>query len=313
MVNLIFRRVLFTIPIAIAVFTLIFLLVRVAPGDPAVAVLGDYASKEAVDALRTKMGLDKSLWHQYTSALFGICRGDLGRSLVSGMPIVTEIKTALPFTLQLAFGAVLIGLALGIPLGIFTAVYRDGIGDYIGRIVSLAGLSIPSFFLAILLMFLFCIHFPWFPVVGGGDSSDLADILYHLFLPALTLGLIMMAYVTRVTRSTMLNTLQEDYVRTARSKGISEILVILKHAFPNALVPIVSITGVNVIVLISSSVMIEIVFSRPGLGRLLVGAMKQSDYVTLQSVMVIYAAMVIIINLITDLTYGIVDPRIRYE
>jgi ABC-type dipeptide/oligopeptide/nickel transport system permease component len=313
MVTLILRRLLITIPIALVVFTLIFLLVRVAPGDPAVSVLGDNASKEAVEALRIKMGLDKPIWHQYLTSLIGFFKGDFGRSMLSGAPVILQVKTALPSTLQLTFGAIILGLAFGIPLGILTAVYRNGVLDYVGRVLSLAGLSIPSFFLGILLMLLFCIYLPWFPIVGGGDGSNWGNMLYHLFLPALTLGLIMMAYVTRVTRSAMLNTMREDYIRTARSKGLVEIRVILSHAFRNALVPVVSITGVNVIVLISSSIMIEIIFSRPGLGKLLVGAMKQSDYITLQSVMVVYAFLVILINLITDLMYEIVDPRIRYE
>jgi ABC-type dipeptide/oligopeptide/nickel transport system permease component len=313
MIGYIVRRVLITIPILLAVLTLVFLLVRVAPGDPAVAALGDYASREAVEALRERMGLDQPLWKQYLGFLGGLARGNLGRSLISGVPVADQVATALPHTLELTFAGVLIGLLFGMPLGILTSLHRNGLLDYLGRTFSLAGLSVPAFYLGILLMLLFSIQLGWFPVVGAGDLSDPVDTLYYLCLPALTLGLIMTAYVTRMTRSAMLNILGEDYVRTARAKGLSERAVIYGHALRNALIPIVSIVGIHTIELIGSSVMTEIVFSRPGLGKLMVGAMKQRDYIALQSIMVIYAGFVVIINLITDLAYGIADPRIRYE
>lgn len=313
MISYIVRRVLITIPILLAVLTLVFLLARVAPGDPAVAALGDYASQEALEALRERMGLDQPLWKQYLDFLGGLARGNLGRSLISGVPVADQVTTALPHTLELTFAGVLIGLLFGMPLGILTALHRNGLLDYLGRTFSLAGLSVPAFYLGILLMLLFSIQLGWFPVVGAGDLSDPADTLYYLFLPALTLGLIMTAYVTRMARSAMLNILGEDYVRTARAKGLAERAVIYGHAFRNALIPIISIVGIHTIELIGSSVMTEIVFSRPGLGKLMVGAMKQRDYIALQSIMVIYAGFVVIINLITDLSYGIADPRIRYE
>jgi ABC-type dipeptide/oligopeptide/nickel transport system permease component len=313
MLGFIIRRLLLTIPIGIVVYTLIFLLIRVAPGDPAIAVLGDNASKEAIDALRISMGLDKPLLHQYAYSILNYFKGDFGISLLSGTPVIQQLKSAIPHTLELTFGGVLLGLIFGIPLGIITALHRNTFIDFFGRIISLVGLSIPSFFLGILLMFLFSIELSWFPAIGIGRDSEFFSRLYYLFLPTLTLGLIMMAYVTGVTRSSMLNTLKTDYIKTARSKGISEISVILNHAFRNAIVPIISITGINTIVLISSSVMVEIIFARPGLGKLLIGSMLQRDYIALQSVMVVYAIFVILINLITDLLYGIADPRIKKE
>jgi len=307
------RRLLLTIPLALVVLTMIFILVRVAPGDPAVAVLGDYASGEAVEALRERMGLNRPLWLQYFDFLGALFRGNLGRSLVSGVPVAIQVRTVLPYTLQLTFAALLIGLTVGVPLGILAALNRNRFSDYVGRILSLAGLSVPSFFLGILMMLLFSIHLKIFPTVGGGNLSNPLDMLNRLFLPAATLGLITTAYITRITRSSMLNTLSEEYVRTARSKGLSERVVVFAHAFRNALIPIISITAINTVVLISSSVMIEIVFARQGLGKLLIGAMKQRDYITLQSVMVIYATSVVIINLVTDVLYAIADPRIRCE
>ena len=307
------RRLLLAIPTLLAVLTLVFLIVRVAPGDPATAALGDYASKEAVEALRAKMGLDAPLWLQYLRFLRDLTRGDLGNSLITGKSISEQITYVLPYTLELTLTAILIGSVLGIPLGVITALRRNTFIDYLGRVFSLAGLSVPAFYLGILLLLFFAVKIDLFPVVGGGDLDKLGDNLHHLFLPALTLGLIMTAYVTRMSRSAMLNILNEDYVRTARAKGLAERVVLVRHALRTALIPIISIIGVFAISLIGSSVMTEVVFSRPGLGKLMVGAMKQRDYTALQSIMVIYAFFIVLINLITDLVYGLVDPRIRYE
>jgi len=307
------RRVLLAIPILFAVLTLVFLLVRVAPGDPAVAALGDYASKEAVEALREKMGLNAPLYVQYFQFLAGLFRGDLGRSLINSRPVASQIASVFPYTLELTTTGIIFGSLLGIPLGILTALRRNRLVDYIGRVFSLVGLSVPSFYLGILLLLLFSLKFNLFPVVGGGDLSNLGETLYYLFLPALTLALIMMSYVTRMARSSILNILNEDYVRTARAKGLREWLVIYKHVLRNALLPLLSIVGMFSIVLIGSSVMTEVVFSRPGLGKMMVGAMKQRDYIMLQSIMVIFSSLVVFINLITDLAYGFTDPRIRYD
>jgi ABC-type dipeptide/oligopeptide/nickel transport system permease component len=313
MVNYVTRRFLQSIPILLVVLTLVFIVVRVLPGDPAVAALGDYASKETVNALREKMGLNAPLWLQYLRFLGNLCQGKLGISIITGSPVGTQLLKVLPYTLELTFSAILLGFLLGIPLGIPAAVRRNSFIDYFNRIFSLTGLSIPAFYLGILLMLVFSIKFKLFPVVGGGDLSNLSSNLRHLFLPALSLGLIMTAYVTRMTRSSLLNILREDYIRTARSKGISEWVVLLKHALRNALIPIVALGGVYAVVLIGSSVMTEIVFSRPGLGSLMVGTIKQRDYTTLQSVMVFYSVIVVILNLITDLIYGFIDPRIQYR
>ncbi len=313
MVKYAIRRILISIPILLTVVTLIFFLVRSMPGGPAMAVLGDYASREAVEALEKQMGLDIPIWQQYLVFLKSLWRGDLGKSLITGMPIAPEVARVLPYTLELTISSALFGVVFGIPLGVFTALRRNRMFDYMGRTFSLAGISLPSFFLGILMMLVFSVKLDLFPVVGGGDIGDLADSLHHLFLPGLTLGLMMTAYITRTTRSSMLNALREDYVRTARAKGLRERIVIYGHTLRNALLPVVSFVGVYTIVLIGSSVLVEIVFSRPGLGNMMVGAIAQRDYMTLQSVMVIYASLVVIINLLTDLSYGLIDPRIRYD
>jgi len=307
------RRILVSVPILLVVLTLVFLLVRIAPGDPAVAALGDYASQEAVEKMRERMGLNAPLWLQYVRFLGQLMRGDLGRSLINNVPVSQQIRRVLPYTLELTGAGIFVGLLFGIPLGILTALRRNTLLDYAGRIFGLAGLSVPAFYLGILLMLLFAVQLDWFPVVGGGELNDLRDNLHHLFLPALSLGLIMTAYITRMTRSALLEVLNEDYIRTARSKGLRERVVITRHGLRTALIPVVSVIGVYSIVLIGSSVMTEVVFSRPGLGKLMIGAMKQRDYTTLQSIMVIYASFVVIINLVTDLAYGIIDPRIRYQ
>jgi len=311
MLRYIVTRILLSIPILLAVFTLVFVVVRVIPGDPAQAALGDYASKEAVEALRERMGLNDPLGVQYVRFLTGLLRGDLGASMISGAPISEQVAYVLPYTLQLTLTSVLIGLLFGIPLGVFTAMKRNTFIDYLGRIISLVGLSVPAFYFGILLILVLAVKLDLLPAVGGGDSKKPADILSHLVLPSLTLGLIMTTSVTRLARSVMLNVLSEDYVRTARAKGLPERVVILNHALRSAMVPIVSIAGLWTASLIGDSVMTEVVFSRPGLGKMLVGAIMQRDYAALQSIMVIYAAFVVVVNLLTDLTYGLVDPRIR--
>jgi ABC-type dipeptide/oligopeptide/nickel transport system permease component len=305
------RRILVAIPTLLIVLTITFVLIRIAPGDPAEVRLGDYASKEAVEALRRQMGLDRPMWVQYLEALKGLLQADFGRSIINGRPISGDLKRALPYTIQLTLFGIMFGALFGIPTGVYSALRRNTLTDYIGRTLSLGGLSIPSFYLGILLMLVFSIRIPLFPVVGGGDIHDLADNLYHLFLPGLTLGLVMTAYVTRMTRSSVLNSLNEDFIRTARAKGLSERKVIYKHLLRNALLSIVALIGVYSIILTGGSVMVEIVFSRPGLGRMMIGALKQRDYTTLQAVMIVFATFVVLINLIADLIYGLVDPRVR--
>jgi len=307
------RRVLQSVPILLIVLTLVFLVVRVLPGDPAVAALGDYASEASVQALREKLGLNDPIWLQYVKFLADLVSGDLGISAITGYPVAKQVVRVLPYTLELTFCAILLGYLLGVPLGISAAVHRNSFIDYFNRIFSLLGLSVPAFYLGIILILVFSIIFPIFPVVGGGDFWDLKDNLRHLVLPGLSLGLLMMAYVTRMTRSAILDVLREDYVRTAHAKGVLEPIILYKHVLRNALIPIVALGGLYAVVLIGSSVMVEIVFSRPGLGKLMVGAIKQRDYTTLQSVMVIYAVLVVLINLATDLIYGLIDPRIKFD
>ncbi len=311
MLRYIVQRLALSVPVFLSVVTIVFLIVRVLPGDPAQAALGDYASKEAVDALRTKLGLDAPLPLQYVRFVGDLLRADLGVSMINGTPIRDQVAYNLPFTLQLTVAAVMVGLVLGIPTGVYTAVERNRAPDYFGRILSLAGLSIPAFYLGILLILLFGVQLKWLPAIGGGNPNAPLEMLTYLVLPALTLGLVMTAAVARLARSAMLSALTQEYVRTARAKGLHERVVLFLHALRPALLPIVSLTGIWAVALIGDSVTTELVFSRPGLGKMMVGAMLQRDYTSLQSVMVVYTLFVVGINLVTDLVYGFVDPRIR--
>lgn len=313
MLRHILRRLLLAIPTMFVVVTIIFLLVRVIPGDPARAALGDYASEAAVQSLREDLGLADPLWLQYVKYLGDLARGDLGTTMVTRDSAWNQIEFVLPHTIELTFFAVMLALLMGIPIGIATAVKQNSALDYTGRVVSLMGLSIPAFYLGLLLIYFFSAQLGWFPAIGAGDFSDPGDNLYRLVLPAVSLGLIETAYVSRMTRSVMIGVLSDDYVRTARAKGLAEKVVFFRHAFRAGLVPIISLVGIFVIGLIGSSVLTEEVFARPGLGKLMIGATKQRDYTLLQAIMVIYALIIIVINIIVDIIYTVVDPRVRYD
>jgi ABC-type dipeptide/oligopeptide/nickel transport system permease component len=311
MLRFIIKRLLLGIPTLFAVLTIIFLLMRVVPGDPAYAVLGDYATDDAVNALRQQMGLDEPIWRQYLDYMGGLLHGDLGDSLVTRQPAWIQIRTVLPYTLQLTLAAILIALALGIPAGMLSAVRRNTWIDYWVRVISLAGLSAPAFYVGLLLMYLLSAKAGWFPAISTAGFDDPLANLHALVLPAITLGLVETAYVTRMTRSVMLNVLSDDYVRTARAKGLANRTVLIRHALRPGLVPIVALTGIFIIGLIGGSVLTEEVFARPGLGKLMVGATTRRDYTLLQAIMVVYALIIVIVNIIVDIIYTLVDPRTR--
>jgi glutathione transport system permease protein len=310
MIAFLIRRAAFGVATLFAVLTLVFVIVRILPGDPAQLILGDQASREAIEALRARLGLDQPIPLQYLSFLANALRGDWGVSMVTGQPVLAEVLNVLPWTIDLTLVSLALGLALGVPLGVWAAVRRNRFVDYAVRIGSLAGLSFPAFVSAILLLFLFAIEFHWFPVISARKGS-LQAWAQSITLPAISLGLNSAAYITRVTRSAMLEVLSEDYVRTARAKGSPERLVVWRHALRNALIPIITVAGLYMSTLIGNSVLTEIVFSRPGLGKLLVGALGQRDYTMLEGMMVIYTLAVVVVNLLSDLAYGFVDPRVK--
>lgn len=293
--------------------TIVFLIARVIPGDPATVILGDSASQEALMHVREKLGLNEPLPQQYFRFLSNVLQGNLGQSLVTGTPVMKEVFNVLPYTIDLTIAGILIGIVFGIPLGVLTALYRNSTIDFVARILSLLGLSFPAFYSAILLILVFALQLGWFPVLSSGDLSKPLERFHHLLLPATNLGLIMIAYVTRATRSSTLDVLGEDYIRTARAKGLPGVVILFRHAIRNALIPIVTVIGLYLGVLIGNSVLTEIVFNRPGLGKLIIGALSQRDYSMLQGLMVVYGFIIVITNLLTDLTYGFLDPRVRYS
>lgn len=307
------RRILLAIPTLLVMLTAIFVLVRLVPGDAASVILGDQASTEALAALREKLGLDQPLYVQYVAFLGNVLSGNLGFSMSTGRSVVSEMLTVLPSTIELTLAAVVIGLIFGLPLGVAAALTRNGWLDYVSRIVSLVGLSFPAFVSGILMLIVFSIQLGWFPVLGGAASgTDFADRMRQLALPALNLGIIMMAYVMRVTRAAMLGVLTEDYIRTARAKGVGSGQLVMRHALRNSLIPIITVVGLYFGTLIGNSVLTEIIFNRPGLGKLIVGALNARDYTLLQGLMIIFAICVIMVNTLTDLAYGLVDPRVKF-
>lgn len=309
----ILKRLGFAVVTLFMVLTIVFFIVRVLPGDPAMVILGDQAGAEAIAALRARLGLDQPLWAQYADFMAGVLSGDWGVSMVTGRPVIEEILKVLPATIELTVASLILGVAVGAPLGVWSAVRRNALPDYVVRLASLIGLSLPAFVSAILLLLVFAIWLRWAPVISSGQGEGLGDRLRDLALPAINLGLIMAAYITRVSRSAMLEVLTQDYVRTARAKGLAFMTVLVRHCLRNAMIPVVTVVGLYLGILIGNSVLTEIVFNRPGLGKLIIGALNQRDYTMLQGMMVIYTLIVVLVNLITDLTYGLIDPRIKYQ
>lgn len=309
MIRFLIRRSFDAIPTALLVLTLVFLAMRLLPGDPATAVLGEFATPAQIEQLRDRMGLNDPLWRQYVSFLFSTLQGDFGRSLVNNVPIGDLLARALPYTIELTIGATIIGMLIGIPIGILSAVRRNAPIDYIARIFALVGFSVPDFYLGSILLIIFALQLGWFPLMGAG--SGILDGMHHLFLPALTLGLVKAAFITRLTRSAMLEVLRKDYIRTARSKGLSEMVVHYKHALRNAMIPVATGLGIYTLSTLSGSIAIELVFSRPGLGKLLIGAVSARDYPMIQAGLVVFSLFVVVVNTVTDLLCAMIDPRVR--
>jgi peptide/nickel transport system permease protein len=306
------KRLVLAVPTLFVMLTAIFVLVRLVPGDAASVILGDQASEASLQALRARLGLDQPVYLQYLNFMGDVLRGNLGQSLSSGRSVVQEVLLVLPYTIELTLAAIVVGVGLGLPLGIAAAISRNGWIDYAARLVSLIGLSFPAFVSGILMLIVFAIQLGWFPVLNSGDGG-LGGGLRSLALPAFNLGIIMMAYVVRVTRASMLGVLSEDYIRTARAKGVRPARLILRHALRNGLIPIITVVGLYFGTLIGNSVLTEIIFNRPGLGKLIFGALNSRDYTLLQGLMIIFAICVIVVNTLTDLAYGLVDPRVKYK
>ncbi len=309
----IIRRILRMIPTLFLAVTLIFIAARVLPGDPAEALLGQYMSAEALKTVRHQLGLDLPVWQQYANFWKDLFHGNLGTSFALSRPNIELIADVMPFTAIVVLGGLTIGTVIGIPLGILSAVKRNTWLDYIARVVSLLGLSLPGFVIGILLMLPLAVMLGWFPLVGGGSLSDPKSLLHFAVLPSLAGGLGMASYLTRISRSAVLEVLNEDYIRTARAKGVSIMKTLFKHVLRNALIPIVTFIGIYAVVMVGDSITIEVAFSRPGFGRLIFGAITQRDYSLLQAILLLYVAFSALVNLLVDLLYAFIDPRIKYS
>lgn len=296
-----------------AVTTLVFFAMRLVPADPAEVILGDNATEESLQAIREKTGLNLPVLTQYRIFMSGLMRGDLGRSMINNQSVSEQIAALFPYTLELALASLFVGAAIGIPLGILTAVRRNSWIDYFGRIFALTGFSFPAFYLGILLLLFFSVYLNWFPVVHTFNEGGLLERIEKLVLPALSLGIIQAAYITRLTRSSMLEQLELDYVRTARAKGISESSIQYKHVLRNVMIPVITAIGLYTGAILGGAVLTETVFNRPGIGKLLVGAIAQRDYTLIQSGLMVFAFIVVLINLLVDLSYTLFDPRVKYE
>ena len=300
------RRVLLTVPVLLGVATLVFSLIHLVPGDPAQAMMGDGASPQDVAELRAKLGLDQPLLTQYVSFLRHAVTGDLGVSFRTGQPVTLMIVERIPATAELAVAAMLVAVMLAIPLGVVAAVWRGTAIDYGAMTFALAGVSIPNFWLGPLLAIVFAVELGWLPVSGRGT-------LAHLVLPAISLGLALAAILARMTRASLLDELNELYVRAARARGVSNAASITRHALGNSLVPLLTIIALQFGAVLTGAVITETIFAWPGIGRLLIQSIGFRDYPMVQGCILLIAVTYVSVNLITDLMYGFIDPRIRLE
>jgi peptide/nickel transport system permease protein len=302
-----------TIPTLFGVVLVVFFVVHLIPGDPVRAVLGDAATAEQVARTRHDLGLDQPLLSQFLDYLARLARGDLGTSIAGRQPVMAQIAARIPATLTLALAGVGMSVLLGVPIGVLAARLRGRFADVLTLILSTVGVAAPSFWIGILLSTAFAIQLDWLPATGGGDPGDLGSILAALVLPATALGLSGMAMVARMTRSSMLDVLGEDYVRTARAKGAGERRVVYKHALRNAAIPITTVVGLNFGHLLGGAIVMETLFARPGIGKLLLDAILGRDYPVVQGVTLVIAIAFVLVNLCTDLAYTALDPRLKAE
>lgn len=332
----ILRRLLQLVPVLLGISLLVFAFLHLIPGDPAVTLLGDRATPDQIEVLRERMGLNEPLPLQYLSFLASLLRFDLGTSIFTGVPIWDEIRLRWPATFELSVAAMLIALLLGIPAGVVAAIRKNSLVDNLTMSGSLIGVSMPVYWLGLLLVYLFAVNLQWLPPSGRigvdagfsfepitgffifdaliqGDFSALRNIVSHLVLPAVTLSTIPLAILARITRSAMLEVLSKDYIRTARAKGVLEFGVIGKHALKNAMLPVVTIIGLEFGTLLGGAILTETIFSWPGIGKWIYEGILLRDYPVVQGGVVFVAFMFVLINLIVDISYAFLDPRIQYK
>src|SRR5260370_28136306 len=305
MTQYIIRRFLQMIPITLGILTLIFSLIHMIPGDPAVQIAGENARPQDIQQVRTQLGLDKPLWTQYVSYLTRLAHGDLGRSFRTNEAVSKEIFSRYPATIELAFGSMLVAIVVAFPLGMLSAIYRNSWVDNIARVFALVGVSMPSFWFGPLLIIAFAINHEWFPVSGRDER------LRSLVLPSLTIGLALAPILTRMIRVSLAEELTQLYVTTAIAKGVTRAKAIFRHALKNALIPVITVLALQFGSLLTGAIITEQIFSWPGLGRLLLQSISNRDYPQVQASILVIALTYILVNFISDLLYGVVDPRIK--
>jgi peptide/nickel transport system permease protein len=302
-------RLLQLVPTTVGALVLVFFLMRVLPGDPAAAMLGTNATPEAVADLRSQLGLDRPLYQQFVDYAVGLAHLDFGRSLAVRTPVGTLLAQAILPTLLLTLCGSAVSVVVGVPLGVLAALKRGTWLDYVASVGALLGLSIPVFVWGVLLLLAFTLQWPVLPSAGAGDTP--ADVVRSLILPSVATGFFQVGLIARIARSSLLSVLNNDYVRTARAKGLAPTAVIIGHALRNALIPVLTVIGLNIGTLLGGAVVAETVFTRPGLGRLILDAIFARDYPVIQGVMIVSVVLVVVLNLVTDLLYSVADPRVR--
>ena len=306
------RRGLTLLPSLLSAMTVVFLIIHLIPGDPVAMIMRDYYTNESASALRHLLGLDRPLVVQYVDYIWRILHLDFGFSFQNKREVIANIADQLPYTVELGFASIVVALLIAIPAGILSAVYRNRWPDYVSRVLASVAISSPEFLLGVLLLLAFALSLGLFPSYGVGDAGNLPSLLWHLLLPALALGLRETALLARITRSSFLEVISQDYVRTARAKGLNERTIIFRHTLRNALCPILTVTGVDLAYLLGGAVVVETVFSRQGAGRILLDAVLHRDYPQVQGTLLVLIVIAIVVNAGVDLAYALVDPRVRY-
>ncbi len=303
------RRLAEIVPTMLGALVLVFLVMRILPGDPAIALLGTAATPDAVEVLRRELGVDRPLLDQFAAYLAGAFRLDLGQSLALRAPVTQLVGDAVPHTLLLTLGGTLVAVAVGVPLGTAAALRRGTWLDYTASVGALLGVSVPVFVWGLVLLLVFGLHWRLFPTAGAGTTP--ADALRALVLPSIATGFFLAGVVSRITRASILQMLGQDFARTARAKGLGEAAVVGRHVLRNAIIPILTVIGLNVGTLLSGAIVVETVFTRPGIGRLALDAILARDYPVIQGVVLVSSFAVLLLNLVVDLLYGLADPRVR--
>lgn len=314
MLRYIIRRVLFLVPVLLIVAVVAFIITNVIPGDPVRLMLGDFATEAEIAAMEEKLGFNQPFHIRFATWLGNILRGDLGTSLFLQIPVTEAIAGRLEPTLLLAVIGQTIGILIGIPLGVLAAVKHRTVFDQSAIVIALAGISIPSFWLAIMFMMVFAVNLGWFPTSGYRPFAEVGfGVIRYLVLPGLSLGVMQSALLARMTRSAMLDVLKQDYIRTARAKGLSENIVILRHALKNAMIPVVTVLGFSMAVLLGGTWIVETVYNIPGTGALAITAILRRDYPIIQGSMIFIALVYVLVNLLVDISYAFINPRVKYR